>query len=52
MDTIVAGPARLDAIYEPDQTLGVDRSLDNNRELSSPVSRISSPRTPQTARCM
>ncbi len=33
MDTVPPGPGRLQAIYRPDQTLGVDRSLDNDPEL-------------------
>src|SRR5712692_6709193 len=33
MTTVPAGPGRLQAIYRPDQTLGVDRTLDNDREL-------------------
>src|SRR5712692_8315330 len=33
MDTVAAGPGRLQAIYRPDQTLGVDRTLDNDPEL-------------------
>ncbi len=33
MDTVPAGPGRLQAIYRPDQTLGVDRTLDNDPEL-------------------
>src|SRR5437868_479258 len=33
MNTVPAGPGRLDAIYQHDQTLGVDRSLDNDSEL-------------------
>jgi hypothetical protein len=33
MHTVPAGPARLEAIYAPDQTLVVDRSLDNDRAL-------------------
>src|SRR5712692_7371669 len=33
MTTVPAGPGRLQAIYRPDQTLGVDRSLDTDPEL-------------------
>jgi hypothetical protein len=33
MDTVPAGPGRLEAIYRPDHTLRVDRSLDNDPEL-------------------
>src|SRR5712692_9056921 len=33
MTTVPAGPGRLQAIYRPDHTLGVDRSLDNDPEL-------------------
>jgi hypothetical protein len=33
MHTVPAGPARLEAIYAPDQTLVVDWSLDTDREL-------------------
>jgi adenosine deaminase len=33
MNTVLADPGRLQAIYRPDHTLGVDRSLDNNPEL-------------------
>src|SRR5712692_6261739 len=33
MTTVRAGPGRLDAIYRPDQTLHVDRSLDHDPEL-------------------
>src|SRR5260221_2006129 len=33
MDTVPAGPGRLQAIYRPDQTLGVDRTIDNDPEL-------------------
>jgi adenosine deaminase len=33
MDTVPPGSGRLDAIYRPDQTLGVDRSLDNDPAL-------------------
>src|SRR6266852_5380169 len=33
MNTVPAGPGRLEAIYRPDQTLGVDRSLDNDPQL-------------------
>ena len=33
MGTVPPGPGRLEAIYRPDQTLGVDRSLDAEPEL-------------------
>ena len=33
IETVPAGPRRLDAIYENDGALGVDRSMDNNSEL-------------------
>src|SRR5258707_8365665 len=32
MDTVPAGPLRLDSIYRPDHLLGVDRSLDNDAD--------------------
>jgi len=33
MDTVPAGPGRLDEIYRPDHTLGVDRSLDSDPDI-------------------
>src|SRR5882762_3942631 len=33
MDTVPAGPGRLEAIYRPDNSLGVDRSLDHDPEV-------------------
>jgi Adenosine deaminase len=33
IETVPAGPRRLDAIYQNDGALGVDRSMDNNSEL-------------------
>jgi hypothetical protein len=56
MDTVPAGPGRLDAIYRPDDTLGVDRSLDNDPELF--ITRVvdilaeAAPTAPSMWRCV